>query len=56
MTAYGLTLVTVEDFSGPNPDDAVRAEGLPVLAAQRMKSKLQKPIADTKTPPERTST
>jgi hypothetical protein len=55
-TAHGLTVVTVEDFSWPNPDDAVRAEGLPVLAALRMKSKLQKPITDTKTPPERTST
>jgi hypothetical protein len=43
MTAHGLTVVTVEDYSWPNPDAAVRAEGLPVHVAQRMKSKLQKP-------------
>jgi len=56
MTAHGLTVETVEDYSWPNPDDAVRAEGLPVHVAQRMKSKLQKPGTDTKAPPERTPT
>jgi hypothetical protein len=55
-TAHGLRVVTVEDYSWSNPDDAVRAEDLPVHVAQRMKSKLQKPGTDTKAPTERTPT
>jgi hypothetical protein len=54
--SHGLTVESEEDYSWPNPDDAVRAEGLPVHVAQRMKSKLQKPGTDTKAPPERTPT
>jgi len=49
-------VVAVEDYSWPNPDDAVPAEGLPVHVAQRMESKLQKPGRGTKAPPERTPT